>query len=306
MDEVINTKLAEEFIDLMKGKIPSMASRSIAYRQMTRIFPEGMFKGFSYPHMGKGECYTLQELSGKRGETGNISVADSTGDDATEAEVEIEDTDTEVEEEGQDQEVIILKIPSFSPYHWLIRILYLQTEHSLWTQETIPTLIPGTLEEDSTEETMRNLQLPKKKTIAEWKEEAALADTVNDSAGESLEADKEAASSGSATSNEIGARSPAPGCSKDVGMEDSQPGTSKSADSIEPASESILTVSTASEPSSEPVPSTSRGPLIPTGSESSQFDPFEESSSFLDSSFKVVKGKPSIFREYFAVISLWL
>ncbi len=86
----------------MKGKKNNPANRCAVYADLTRMFPEGIFKGFTYPNMSNGEEYKLRVLSGKRGETGSISVLE-TSDSNSSGKGEIDlgsgaDTDDEEKE----------------------------------------------------------------------------------------------------------------------------------------------------------------------------------------------------------------
>ncbi len=96
MDEIINCQVEESNVELMKGIPDNQKYRSQAYKRLTRFYPEGIFSGFTYPHMGQGETYRLVSLTGKRGEAAEISINDSNGGDAdSEDEVEVEDEDQE-------------------------------------------------------------------------------------------------------------------------------------------------------------------------------------------------------------------
>ncbi len=80
---MFHQKIWREFLECLKGKPNTAANRAEAYCKLAATFPEGLFHGYSYPNLLKGEDYTLEILSGKRGETGSISVneSDSPGDD---------------------------------------------------------------------------------------------------------------------------------------------------------------------------------------------------------------------------------
>ncbi len=77
VDEIFLSQIGKTFDDMMKGKKNNPASRCGVYADLTRVFPEGIFKGFTYPNISAGEDYTLRVLSGKRGETGSISVLET-------------------------------------------------------------------------------------------------------------------------------------------------------------------------------------------------------------------------------------
>ncbi len=84
----------------MAGKPNNAKNRSLAYCELVRMYPEGVFKGFSFPNLSKKEDYTLQILSGKRGETASISVAESENGNSDEEELELGS------DAGSDEEVI--------------------------------------------------------------------------------------------------------------------------------------------------------------------------------------------------------
>ncbi len=95
----------------MAGKTNNAQNRSNAYCDLVRMYPEGLFKGFSYPNMSKKEDYTLQVLSGKRGETASISVAESDNANSDEEELDLGSdagSDEEAIEKGAESEVRIL------------------------------------------------------------------------------------------------------------------------------------------------------------------------------------------------------
>ena len=48
-----------------------------AYMRVLRMFPEGVFYGFSYPNLSLGEMYQLKVLSGSRGEVTHVPAEDS-------------------------------------------------------------------------------------------------------------------------------------------------------------------------------------------------------------------------------------
>ncbi len=77
VERVFHQQIWRQFLEYMKGKPNIAANRAQAYCQLTATFPEGLFHGYSYPNLLKGEDYTLEILSGKRGETGSISVNES-------------------------------------------------------------------------------------------------------------------------------------------------------------------------------------------------------------------------------------
>ncbi len=70
-------QIATSYTAELEGKQNSSANRSKAYCHLVKRYPEGLFKGFSYPDLSKNEDYQLQVLSGKRGEAASISVAES-------------------------------------------------------------------------------------------------------------------------------------------------------------------------------------------------------------------------------------
>ena len=81
LERVFHQQIWRQFLEYMKGKPNIASNRAQAYCQLTSTFPEGLFHGYSYPDLTKGEDYTLESLSGKRGETGSISVNESDGGD---------------------------------------------------------------------------------------------------------------------------------------------------------------------------------------------------------------------------------
>ncbi len=125
----------------------------------------------------------------------------------------------------------------------------------MWTQETIPTLIPSSLDEDSMDKHMRSLNVQKLRVKVPVP-----------GAPPSPEA------STSKQASPPSPPSPQPGCSKDADT-----------NTLEAASASILELSGAS---SVPSTSTQRDTLVPTGSESTEFDPFEGIPSSASAGFK--------------------
>ena len=83
MDEIFLCQIGKTFDDMMKGQKNNPATRCSVYADLTRIFPKGIFKGFTYPNIQAGEQYTLRVLSGKRGETGSISVLESSDNNSS-------------------------------------------------------------------------------------------------------------------------------------------------------------------------------------------------------------------------------
>ncbi len=129
VDEIFLNQIGKTFDTLMKQKKNNPANRCGVYAELTRIFPEGIFKGFTYPDISKGEEYTLRFLSGKRGETGSISVLE-TSDSNSSGKAEIDlgsgaDTDDEEKEyeesavktQGKYDTALPYNYHSFSEHH---------------------------------------------------------------------------------------------------------------------------------------------------------------------------------------------
>ncbi len=89
LHRVFTHQIGQSFVDLLHGKEDNSRNRSRAYCELVRIYPEGLFKGFSYPNLAKKEDYTLQVLSGKRGEAACISVAESENANSDEEELDL-------------------------------------------------------------------------------------------------------------------------------------------------------------------------------------------------------------------------
>ncbi len=81
MERVFHQRIWKEFLALMSGKPNTAENRGKAYVKLCQTFPEGLYHGYSYPNIQKGEDYTREILSGKRGESGSVSVAESDGQD---------------------------------------------------------------------------------------------------------------------------------------------------------------------------------------------------------------------------------
>ena len=108
LQDVFNSQIWQGFAAKMAGKPNNALNRSQAYCELVKMYPEGLFKGFSYPNLNKKEDYTLQILSGKRGETASISVAESDNGNSDEEELELGSdagSDEEVIHEGAQSEV---------------------------------------------------------------------------------------------------------------------------------------------------------------------------------------------------------
>ncbi len=114
---------------MMKNKQSNPRTRCKVYAELTRIFPEGIFKGFTYPNLHEREDYTLRILSGKRGETGSISVCESSeANGSDEEEIDLgSDADTDNEEKNYEESAVItrvfpqknfLPIAAFFPEHY--------------------------------------------------------------------------------------------------------------------------------------------------------------------------------------------
>ena len=103
----------------MKGKPNVATNRADAYCKLTSTFPEGLFHGYSYPNLLNGEDYTLEILSGKRGEAGSISVNESDGGDGGQDGLDLGSgagSDCDEEEGDQDSQVfreVSLAFPRF-------------------------------------------------------------------------------------------------------------------------------------------------------------------------------------------------
>ncbi len=81
MERVFHHRIWQEFLALMQGVANTAENRGKAYVKLCQTFPEGLYHGYSYPNIQKGEDYTREILSGKRGEPGSVSVAESEGQD---------------------------------------------------------------------------------------------------------------------------------------------------------------------------------------------------------------------------------
>ncbi len=79
MERVFHHRIWQEFLALMHGTANTAENCGKAYVKLCRTFPEGLYHGYSYPNLQKGEDYTREILSGKRGEPGSVSVAESDG-----------------------------------------------------------------------------------------------------------------------------------------------------------------------------------------------------------------------------------
>ena len=82
-------QIGQSFADKLEGKVRNSKTRSMAYCDLVKMFPEGLFKGFSYPNLLKKEDYTLQVLSEKRGEAATISVNESDTGNSDEEELDL-------------------------------------------------------------------------------------------------------------------------------------------------------------------------------------------------------------------------
>ncbi len=89
LGDVFSKQIGCSYAELLQGKENTPENRSRAYCQLIKKYPEGLFKGFSYPDLNKHEDYTLQVLSGKRGETASISVAESDSQNSDEEELDL-------------------------------------------------------------------------------------------------------------------------------------------------------------------------------------------------------------------------
>ncbi len=89
---------------MMKNQPSNPRTRCKVYADLTRTFPEGIFKGFTYPNLQKREDYTLRVLSGKRGETGSISVCESSEPNGSDEEEIDLGSDAETDNEDKNYE----------------------------------------------------------------------------------------------------------------------------------------------------------------------------------------------------------
>lgn len=115
LESVFTSQIGSSYTEALKGKTNNSNNRSRAYCELVKKYPEGLFKGFSYPDLSKQEDYRLQVLSGKRGEAASISVVESENQNSDEEELDLgSDVGSEEDpvEEGADSEV---KFPLF-PY----------------------------------------------------------------------------------------------------------------------------------------------------------------------------------------------
>ena len=79
MERVFHNQIWKEFLAQMEGRPNTAENRGKAYCRLCQIYPEGLYHGYSYPNLTKGEDYTREIITGKRGEPGSISVNDSEG-----------------------------------------------------------------------------------------------------------------------------------------------------------------------------------------------------------------------------------
>ncbi len=109
VDTIFLQQIGKTFDEMMKGKKNNPASRCGVYADLTKVFPEGIFKGFTYPNVRKGEDYTLRVLSGKRGETGSISVLETSDSNSSgRAEIDLgSGADTDDEDKEYEESVVI-------------------------------------------------------------------------------------------------------------------------------------------------------------------------------------------------------
>ena len=117
LELVFENQIAPSYAEELVHKENNSVTRSKAYCHLVKRFPEGLFKGFSYPDLSKNEDYKLQVLSGKRGEAASISVAESDNHNSDEEELDLGSdvgSDEEPVQEGDDSQVRIivsLRIP---------------------------------------------------------------------------------------------------------------------------------------------------------------------------------------------------
>ena len=122
-------QIGKTFDAMMKNKPSNPRTRCKVYAELTRVFPEGIFKGFTYPNLKEREDYTLRILSGKRGETGSISVCDSSEPNGSDEEDIDLGSDAETDNEEKDYEESAV-IPWFSSAkHSPLRVPCLPEHH---------------------------------------------------------------------------------------------------------------------------------------------------------------------------------
>ncbi len=108
MEDIFLGQIGKTFDAMMKQQPNNPRTRCKVYAELTRIFPEGIFKGFTYPNLKNHEDYTLRVLSGKRRETGSISVYESSEPNGSnEEEVDLgSEADTDNEEKQYEESAV--------------------------------------------------------------------------------------------------------------------------------------------------------------------------------------------------------
>ncbi len=105
---MFTSQIGSSFAESLTGKANNSNNRSKAYCELVKKYPEGLFKGFSYPDLSKKEDYRLQVLSGKRGEAASISVVESENQNSDEEELDLGSdvgSDEDPVQEGAESEV---------------------------------------------------------------------------------------------------------------------------------------------------------------------------------------------------------
>ncbi len=128
LHRVFTKQIGQSFVDILAGKENTSATRSRAYCQLVKMYPEGLFKGFSFPNLAAKEDYTLQVLSGKRGEAASISVAESENANSDE-----EELDLGSEADSEEDSVPVADSESLVVFPYGIRmnpVLYVILEYS--------------------------------------------------------------------------------------------------------------------------------------------------------------------------------
>ncbi len=133
MERVFHHQIWKEFLALMEGKPNTAENRGKAYCKLCQIYPEGLYHGYSYPNLSKGEDYQREIVTGKRGEPGSISVNESEGPADDEEGLELGSgagSDVEEPDGDEDSQVIPIVSLSFPPYFCFIPFVVPSTEHS--------------------------------------------------------------------------------------------------------------------------------------------------------------------------------
>ena len=125
MERVFHHQIWKEFLALMEGKPNTAENRGKAYCKLCQIYPEGLYHGYSYPNLTKGEDYQREIITGKRGEPGSISVNESEGPADEEEGLDLGSGAGSDEEEadGAEESQVILTVSVSLPLLYFFRIL---------------------------------------------------------------------------------------------------------------------------------------------------------------------------------------